>query len=670
MQFIKNSFADKVRSNKIKSPLRTDFSLEKWETANKLTEFDKRLYEAGLYFHSQFNCIRDHLKQLNKTPTSITKEDYLKIFIGMSNHDAKVNIENVKKIIPQDNPPTLDINFYGIQTSNNVIGNLYSLNETAMISVDGIFYNIISHLSDDSKKEKTNLSQENIFKHIRIENLLSQLYYSYEQYWNSILYEQITYEITEEKLLLRDNPEIMVPFQINDIRNSKIRANNIILGYAEYMEFLRDQNYAYLIFKDNQFSYQSFRDLESKNQQQIITCLNSFADETIEFIPNTLPNLNFNIDEVISIFVQLSSLSYGILNSLDSDTSILNFDYNKFKNFSKTLNLTELCDYLAFITSIEKSKVSQIIDFLTFTHERAPGPRVDLWRFPIVKVNKDECLLVLEPLLHPVGLRCFEGWMAKAEVEIAQKGTSFENHIKTELNELFTENPYIEKSDFFEEDIISIDGEQEEIDLLFKIGNLIVLGEAKCVVTTDSAISVWNTIETIKHASEQAIRKLNFVSRNFKRICKKLNWLHDENLEYNFCPIVVISNGFGAGNSFFGVPIIDHKILSSYFKNGYLPLISTDKGEDLAYLKIYNSSEELQSNFSAFISKPPTIETYKISINYLIPISLISCKDQYKKLIEHTRLGVSNVTEQQILDHNYGYELVILDSLESYLAKA
>lgn len=667
MQFIENSFADKVRSNKIKSPLRADFSVEKWNEAKKVTEFDNNLFEAGLYFHSQFECIRDHLGQLNKISLSLTKEDYLKIFIGMSNRDAKVNIDNITNILSLNKPPKFDLEFYGIQTSNNFLGNLYSINEIAVLSVDSIFYNVLTHLNEDSNVENTILNQEDKFKIIRTENLLSQLYYSYEQLWNSILYEQTEFKIDDNKVYLNDNSALSIYSVINETRNSKLVANHTILNYEYYKELIND--FTYLIYKNDKISYESFFNLELSHQNSIINCLSSFyANEVINYIPNTLPNLNFNIDEVISVFIQLNSLSHGIIKALDSDTSITPANFRKFETFNKLINITELCDFLALVIGIDLAKITQIIEFLTFTNKRVIGPRIDLWRSPIVKINEDECLLVLEPLLHPVGLRCFEGWMAKAVVDISQKGAAFENHIKEEIKQLFDANIYIDKYDFFERDILSIEGQKEEIDLLFKIGNLVILGEAKCVVTSDSATSIWNTLEIIKHASEQALRKLDFVSENFKTICTRFNWDYDENLNYNFQPIAIISNGFGVGSNFFGVPILDQNILFSYFKNGTIPLISTANGEDLAFLKIYNSSDELKNNFSTFIYNPPTVETYKLSINHLTPIELISCKDEYKKMIQQTRLGISDINPEKILDHNFGFELVRLEGLESFLA--
>ncbi|MFJ0164536.1 hypothetical protein Q4368_10825 [Acinetobacter baumannii] len=668
MQFIEDSFANKVRKNKIKSPLRHDFSIDKWNSAPKITDFDQSLYEAGLYFYSQFKCLRDHLEQLNKIPTSLSKEDYLKFFIGISNRNAKVAIDSVEEILNESQPFKLDINLHAIQTSNNPLGNLLTFNDVSTLIVDGIFYNVLTHLDEKPQNEGPKIRQEDLFQIINTENLLSQLYNSYEQYWNSILYEQISFKINDNQVYLEDNPEIMISSIINEARNTKIRSNQIMINYQYHEDLYKD--YLYLVYINNQISYNVFSNLEQKHQQSIISSLFSFyGEETINFLPNTLPDLNYNIDEVIAVFIQLSSLSYDIIRTLNSDTSVEPQNCNKIKSFNKIINTEELTRNLVTVLGIDESKVEQILDFLTFTNKRVPGPRTDLWRSPIIKINDKENLLVLEPLLHPVGLRCFEGWMAKAEVDISQKGTPFENHIKDELKKLFGKNTYIETSKIFERETLSIDGQEEEIDLLFKIGNLVVLGEAKCVVTTDSAISIWNTLEIIKHASEQATRKLDFVSRNFKTICSRFNWTYDENVELMFQPVVLISNGFGIGTNFFGVPILDHNILFSYFKNGKIPLISTGEGEDLSYLRTYNSPEELQKNFSKFSSKPPVFETYRICLNTLTPVKLISCKDGYKDLIQHTPLGISGINESEILAHDYGFELIKLESLDAYLAR-
>lgn len=667
MQFIKDSFADKVRKNKIKSPLRADFSIKKWNSAPKITYFDQNLHEAGLYFYSQFKCLREHLEQLNKIPTSLSKEDYLKFFIGISNRNAKVAIDSVEEILNQSQPFKLDINLHAVKTSNNPLKNLLTFNEVSTLLVDGIFYNVLTHLDEKHQSEKPQIRQKDLFQIINTENILSQLYSSYEQYWNSILYEQILFKINDNKVCLEDNPEIMISSVINDARNTKIRSNQIMINYEYHKDLCKDN--LYLIYINNQISYNVFSNLEQKHQQNIISNLLSFyGEETINFLPNTLTNLNYNIDEVIAVFIQLSSLSYGIIRALNSDTSVEPQNCDKIKTFNKIINIEELTRNLVKVIGIDVSKVEQILDFLTFTNKRVPGPRTDLWRSPIIKINDKECLFVLEPLLHPVGLRCFEGWMAKAEVDISQKGTPFESHIKDELKKLFSKNIYIKTRNFFEKDTLSIDSQEEEIDLLFKIGNLVVLGEAKCVVTTDSAISIWNTLEIIKHASEQATRKLDFVFKNFKKICSRFNWVYDENIELSFQPVVLISNGFGIDTSFFGVPILDHNILFSYFKNGEVPLISTGEGEDLSYLRIYNSSEELQKNFSKFSSKPPVFETYRICLNTATPIKLISCKDKYKDLIQHSRLGISEINERVILDHDYGFELVKLENLDTYLA--
>ena len=663
MQFIKNSFADKVRSGRIKSPLRKDFSIEKWNNSTKSTIFDENLHRIGLYFYEQFSTIRDHLSQL---PKILSREDYLKIFVGMANRDLKVLTEHLNNSITDENHPVFDINFHAIHASNNPLGNSFSINEIAINMIDGIHYNILSHLQDSSETPINRYSNSQTLKLIRTENLLSQLYNAYEQYWNSILYEQIDYELIDNVLTLKENSAFMEAFHIHDIRKSRIRSNEIIVGYEQLKSSIND--FVYLISDGKEIGYLEFKKLHPKHQNSIISCINSFNDETINFIPADLPNFSFNINDLIRTFIQLCSLSHCLIEALDSDTSINNCEYSKFKNFNKKFNSIYLANHLSLVTATPVDTVLKILDFLTFTDKSNLKPKTDLWRFPIVRLNKDEILFVITPLLNPVGLRCFEGWMARADVNIAQKGASYENHIKQTLKNIFSENNLIEHYNLLEIENISINGNSEEIDLIFKIGNLVVLGEAKCVVTTDSANSFWNSTTTIKNASEQALRKLDFISKNFEIFCKRFNWDYDTNIKYQFCPIVVISSGFGAGYSFFNVPVIDHKILFSYFEKAKLPLISTEEGDDLAYLTLYKSSHELIKNFYNFVYKPPTIETYKLCLKPLPSIKLLSCKDRYEERIHHIRLGVSELNKEEILAHDYGFELVKLESLDSYLA--
>lgn len=44
----KNSFINKIRDNKILSPIRPDFKIEEWHNAKKNTALEQEVYEAGV----------------------------------------------------------------------------------------------------------------------------------------------------------------------------------------------------------------------------------------------------------------------------------------------------------------------------------------------------------------------------------------------------------------------------------------------------------------------------------------------------------------------------------------------------------------------------------------------------------------------------------------------
>ena len=82
-----------------------------------------------------------------------------------------------------------------------------------------------------------------------------------------------------------------------------------------------------------------------------------------------------------------------------------------------------------------------------------------------------------------------EGWLTECGVDLQGKGTEYEQYIKTTLSSVILDNDLLSNSFLIaENEEISVNGVTEEIDLLFKIDNLIVLGEAKCVIVNDSIL--------------------------------------------------------------------------------------------------------------------------------------------------------------------------------------
>ncbi len=312
-----------------------------------------------------------------------------------------------------------------------------------------------------------------------------------------------------------------------------------------------------------------------------------------------------------------------------------------------------------------------MLDFLTFTGKVSKsGPRADLWRKPLIRLNDDEFIFILEAIIHPIGIRCIEGWLSECGVDLQGKGVGYEKYIKDTLQFAIEKNSFLSDSFLMaEKEEISVNGTSEEIDLLFKIDNLIILGEAKCVVVNDSAISYWHSIEIIKKASEQAIRKVDFIKKNIKEVFKSLGWEYDENIIFKFQPLVIMSNFTGVGYSFFGVPVIDTLILNSYFEKNISPLLSISENEHIAYLKLYENKKDLIDNFSTYINNPPSIESYKLFTEVVDSIPLISPIDSYEIAWEFKRIGISEPNINILLSHDYKFPLEKIDNFGEVISE-
>lgn len=492
MQFLKDSFVDLVRKGKIASPLNQKFDMKIWDETKKLTEFDNELYYAGKFFYLQFHVLRETLNELKELERPLSNKDYLQFFSGVTNRTLKIIMEEMEQKL-KNKPTNLDLDFFAQKHNNNPLKIDFSSEEIVTLSVDGSFYNILSNLKDFPAPSNFSIKDEDIFSSIISENIISQIYYTYESYWNSILYEQIKFKIENKKVILKSNVEIMIPYEISNTRKSKVNVYNITFLESIFDKILADKKI--IVYTEKVFSIKKISELDIRKKTLITSAWCGFQDKTVSFLSKNLPNKDFNLDDLIELFIQLTSLGYDLLKSLPKDDEIKSNDFNKLRDFSPTIEKEILVNTLIKTLDKEKEIIVKMLDFLTFTGKVSKsGPRADLWRKPLIRLNDDEFIFILEAIIHPIGIRCIEGWLSECGVDLQGKGVGYEKYIKDTLQFAIEKNSFLSDSFLMaEKEEISVNGTSEEIDLLFKIDNLIILGEAKCVVVNDSAISYWHS---------------------------------------------------------------------------------------------------------------------------------------------------------------------------------
>lgn len=319
MQFLKDSFVDLVRKGKIASPLNQKFDMKIWDETKKLTEFDNELYYAGKFFYLQFHVLRETLNELKELERPLSNKDYLQFFSGVTNRTLKIIMEEMEQKL-KNKPTNLDLDFFAQKHNNNPLKIDFSSEEIVTLSVDGSFYNILSNLKDFPAPSNFSIKDEDIFSSIISENIISQIYYTYESYWNSILYEQIKFKIENKKVILKSNVEIMIPYEISNTRKSKVNVYNIIFLESIFDKILADKKI--IVYTEKVFSIKKISELDIRKKTLITSAWYGFQDKTVSFLSKNLPNKDFNLDDLIELFIQLTSLGYDLLKSLPKDDEI------------------------------------------------------------------------------------------------------------------------------------------------------------------------------------------------------------------------------------------------------------------------------------------------------------------------------------------------------------
>ncbi|MBF4232808.1 hypothetical protein EA002_24030, partial [Vibrio anguillarum] len=143
----------------------------------------------------------------------------------------------------------------------------------------------------------------------------------------------------------------------------------------------------------------------------------------------------------------------------------------------------------------------------------------------------------------PSVFRLVEKWADEFGIDLHEKGYTYEETIIEELNDALDSNEFIDDYDKGLSRRIKLGaGKEEEFDLLARIDDLIIVGEAKSIVTTDSEISKYRTSEILQHAGEQVIRKTVFLQDNIEEIFERLDWTYDKNKDYKFAQCILNSS--------------------------------------------------------------------------------------------------------------------------------
>ena len=110
----------------------------------------------------------------------------------------------------------------------------------------------------------------------------------------------------------------------------------------------------------------------------------------------------------------------------------------------------------------------------------------------------------------------------------------------------------------------------EQIDLLIRLGPLLIVGEVKCWLYPADAIERFNQLRKLRKAAEQVKRKANALRARPDVAAKALGLSEELCQHLRVVPLVVSNQGFGFSLDLGGCFVTDAAFLKRYLDNGSL----------------------------------------------------------------------------------------------------
>jgi len=227
-----------------------------------------------------------------------------------------------------------------------------------------------------------------------------------------------------------------------------------------------------------------------------------------------LPNYpNLTIRDFVKAWELFSSLGRAIKSKLPIDTGVTRIA--KLIQFAPKLKRSELINTIKKATGFSHEKTLSIISLCTFSGDVKDDP----WIKPLIPLDREFFCFLVPSLIITNRIRLIESWMREGGLDLGKRGNAFEDYVQQEICKYSKASKHMSNTFVSLKSIrLSIADQEEQIDFIWIIGSLILIGEIKCSLFPTSPIEFHNFFDLLDFASSQAKRKADFVNKNIKSL--------------------------------------------------------------------------------------------------------------------------------------------------------
>lgn len=617
-------FVDAVRKGRVLGPLRRTFEPQGWCDSYATLggdAHDQALYKTGLLVHERTSRLRLQIRFAYAEHSSTTK---LRALAAMANLFA-LELDGLTKTTvggrPEDDTP---IHLLELLTSKLTLpsGASFTPDELTQAIVDGCEVPIRSVLvaseTLDGKPKFGNVNWDDVWSDVN----LGILYRHLEDLWEDCLWNGYSAHDDSEQLLFRTTQVDWASRQVMSELRHKNNAMSFFLGGQIYLE-----KNGVLAVENMATTPRSVKDVVRISRKQVIT-FHTARKPTEPQIDSVItrryiehlshgdllhePHARLRgatLDQLLGAWMIVCQVGQILRTRRQAQRGSAAVARDCHPEDAPLIQNEALV--MAFVKALRVNvpSASSILEFLTFRGRSAQ----EIWAQPLIPASESACAPILAALsAEPT--RVVDVWLAQLDVNMARRGPLFELRVRSELSQAIASSPIASDSGVLSKGVIfrCSDGRKEELDVVFRVGNVVAVAEVKCSIRPTEAAQMARHRAMVEGASAQITRKHEAILRDRSRF---RNQLIEQGLaiphSFVVLPIVILNSAIHAGMPVGGVPIVDLQILRVFF-DGHITASLFEKSmlpKEIAF-QIYSNIEQAAERLPGYLAHPPQLKVY------------------------------------------------------------
>jgi hypothetical protein len=293
------------------------------------------------------------------------------------------------------------------------------------------------------------------------------------------------------------------------------------------------------------------------------------------------------------------------------------------EQYALVVRKSELERALVECNSLLPECASEIINcFSLDTNDVAAMFDEGFWSRPLLSIDDEMFAIVIPSLEAGNPIRRMEHWLIRSglsdHLSKARRGLTYEEFVRKGLSAAIEANKMFSKSSCYPHAISESAG--EEIDLLIRLNNTVIVGEIKCLVRPAEPIERFNYLTRLTDAGAQADRKANWIRSKSEVVAAAFKISNEEARHLTITPLVVMNQNFGCLLDAAGVQIVDYRFLNLYLSSkSYVAEAAFRKDDRTMGMQtemLYRSELEAEANFTKAMARPAPLKRYVDAIEW------------------------------------------------------